>query len=151
LFCRSERVLKEYEFEERTSRLAAENEGVTLPVSPALIDRTVHVLELLGSLRVSPAVADAMDKLDVKRWVEHVRARRRTTAAAAAASGSTPGSGSASQQGPSAAEARREQTHLIPFYGWLCELTVSSDARVRSLVRQLLIAVGKELGLPSRQ
>jgi hypothetical protein len=147
-------VIKEYEFEERTARLAAENEGVTLPVSPALIDRTVHVLELLGSLRVSPAVADAMDKLDIKRWVEHVRARRRTTAAAvsAAASGSSaPGSSALLQQGTSAAEARREQTHLIPFYGWLCELSVSSDARVRLLVRQLLIAVGKELGLPSRQ
>ncbi len=45
-------------------------------------------------------------------------------------------------------QERREQTHLVPFYALCADLVMVYDARVRTGVRSLMLALGKELGLP---
>lgn len=119
--------------------------------------------------QVSPAVMDFLlpQRPELKPWVELVRARRRrgsstTLGGMTGAGGLPPGlPGGPSRAGGAGAPTpppgvaiglgssgdMREQTHVLPLYGMLCECIACSDPRVREVVKQLLQAVGRELGL----
>ncbi len=49
---------------------------------------------------------------------------------------------------PRAACCPPSQVHLLPYHGLAAELVLCGDARVRAAVSPLLLAVGRELGLP---
>uniref|UniRef100_A0A7S0NBW2 Mon2 C-terminal domain-containing protein n=1 Tax=Chlamydomonas leiostraca TaxID=1034604 RepID=A0A7S0NBW2_9CHLO len=124
---------------------------VTPQVDAQLADRALHALELCAQLRVSPSVMDAAlpSRPELKPWVELVRARKRSLRQGSAG-GAQPGAQNTSSGGaalPSSLAESREQTHLLPLYGALCECVACDDARVRDVVRQLLLAAGRELGL----
>ncbi len=130
---RCEGVLRGFVFWERSARSASvDTSEQPHEVDVQLCDRTVHVLELLSSLHVSAGVMDSLmtQRPELRPWVETSRARRKRG-----------GAGAASHD-------RREQTHLVSFYALAAELLMTVDTRVRTGVRSLLLALGKEVGLP---
>jgi hypothetical protein len=167
---RSEAVLRQYAHEEAQRQqqqvagqaaagLASSAEGgggeaaepAPLAPTPLLVDKALHVVQLLQGLYVAPAVSDSMVawRPQLRPWLEVVRARRRQTLAAmAAAAGATAGGSPM----PRAAGASRtapsgEQTHLLALYEALCEAAGVQEAGVRGPAVQMLLQVGKDVGL----
>ncbi|KAL4423762.1 hypothetical protein ABPG75_001063 [Micractinium tetrahymenae] len=132
---RCDAVLRAYA-EDQARVAGASSSAAAVGPGRTRLDEVLCILEVLASMSLAPAVADAAlpPSEFLTQMVRNLRSR------------------------PEVAARGRERTHLLLLYSALCGCITCKEPRVREMARDVLLLAGAELGLgvplpalPSRQ